>query len=519
MPHEFELRKEIILDATPEQVWEAIATGQGIDAWFMGRNQVEPREGGRTSMTIGDQTEEAVVTAWDPPKRFAYRGESPGVAAVFMAFEWLIEGRDDGTTVLRLVQSGMLGDDWETEYDALAKGWGLYLHQLAQYLRYFRGRTATPIMAMRPGPGDADQAWAAINGGLGLSGAVTEGERVRLAPAGLPPVEGVVDYVSPEAWGVRADDGLYRFIRGFDGTVAVGHHLFADDVDAGEAERAWDSWLGGLFDRTTGYAPVNGLQLYYEVHGSGRPLVLLHGNLSTIGVDFGRVIPSFARTRRVVAVEQQAHGHTADIDRPLTIQHWAEDTIALLGHLGIEQADFFGYSSGSTVALQIAIEHPELVGRLVLASASYRLDGLHPGLMEGISQLRPEHLAGTPFEQDYARVAPNPDDWPKLIAKITEMDKTLPEWTDEDIKAITAPTMLIIGDSDIVRPEHAVEMFRLRGGGVIGDLVGLPSSRLAILPGTTHVTLVQRASWLSSMVQDFLDAPEPAPPGHGAEVS
>jgi pimeloyl-ACP methyl ester carboxylesterase len=256
----------------------------------------------------------------------------------------------------------------------------------------------------------------------------------------------------------------------------------------------------------TGYAPVNGLQLYYEVHGSGRPLVLLHGNLSTIGVDFGAIIPPLAKGRQVIALEHQAHGHTADIDRPLSIGNWADDTMALLRHLGIEQADFFGYSSGAGVALQIAVDHPELVGKLVLASVSYRLDGLHPGLMDGIQELQPEHLAGSAFEQDYARVAPNPGDWPKLIEKIKQMDADLPEWSAEDIRAITSPTLLIIGDSDIVQPEHAVEMFRLLGGGVIGDLAGLPRSRLAVLPGTTHVTLVQKADWLASMVGEFLEA-------------
>jgi len=257
---------------------------------------------------------------------------------------------------------------------------------------------------------------------------------------------------------------------------------------------------------STGYAPVNGLQMWYERHGEGRPLVLLHGNLSTIGVDFGGIIPSLAKGRQVIGVEQQAHGHTADIDRPLSIQQWADDTAALLGHLRIERADLFGYSSGSTVALQLAIEQPQLVGKLVLASASYRLDGLHPGLMDNIQELKPEHLAGTPFEQDYAKVAPNPGDWPKLIEKITRMDADLPEWTADDIRNLAAPTMLIIGDSDIVKPEHAVEMFRLLGGGVIGDLAGLPRSRLAVLPGTTHVTLVQRTDWLASMVGEFLDA-------------
>jgi pimeloyl-ACP methyl ester carboxylesterase len=256
----------------------------------------------------------------------------------------------------------------------------------------------------------------------------------------------------------------------------------------------------------SGYAPVNGLSMYYEVHGSGRPLVLLHGNLSTIEVDFGGVIPTLAKTRQVIAVEQQAHGHTADIDRPLTIKQWAEDTAALLRHLGVEDADVFGYSSGSTVALQLALDHPELVRKLVLASISHRLDGVHPGVLDGIEGLQPEHLAGTPFEAAYARTAPRPGDWPVLIEKIKAMDADLPEWPAEAISGLGKPAMLVYGDSDIVRPEHAVEMFRLLGGGVVGDLVGVPASRLAIVPGTTHVTLVQRFDWLAPMIEEFLDA-------------
>jgi uncharacterized protein YndB with AHSA1/START domain len=245
MAHEFELRKEITLEATPEEVWEAIATGAGIDGWFMGRNQVEPREGGRTAMTIGGHTEEATVTAWEPPRRFAYRSGSPDGSG-FMAFEWLVEGRGEGTTVLRLVQSGVLDDDWETEYEALGKGWDMYLHQLGQYLRWFRGRPVTPVTIMGPGPRDPEQLWPRLRRGLGLAGEPAEGDRVRLAPDGLAPVEGVVDYVSPDILGVRSGDGLYRFICGFDGSVGVGHHLYADDVDAKEAEGAWQAWLDRL---------------------------------------------------------------------------------------------------------------------------------------------------------------------------------------------------------------------------------------------------------------------------------
>jgi pimeloyl-ACP methyl ester carboxylesterase len=257
------------------------------------------------------------------------------------------------------------------------------------------------------------------------------------------------------------------------------------------------------------YASVNGLNMYYEIHGTGRPLVLLHGALSAIDTSFGKVLPSLAETRQVIAVELQAHGRTADIDRPLTIEQMAEDTAALISHLGIEHADIFGYSMGAGIALQLAIRHPDLVRKLVLAAVTYNKGGFHPGLLEGNENLKPEDLAGSPFQQEYARIAPHPEDWPALIAKVKQMNRQIPDWPAENIQAIKAPTLIIIGDSDIVRPEHAVEMFRLLGGGVAGDIAGLPNSQLAVLPGTTHVTLVERADWLVSMITAFLDAPMP----------
>ena len=262
--------------------------------------------------------------------------------------------------------------------------------------------------------------------------------------------------------------------------------------------------------RTQGkYASVNGINMYYEIHGTGRPLVLLHGALSAIDTSFGKVLPTLAETRQVIATEQQAHGRTADIDRPLTIEQMAEDTAALLKHIGIEHADIFGYSMGSGIALQIAIKHPDLVRKLVLAAITYNLDGFHPGILAGIETITPEALAGSPFQQEYARTAPNPEDWPQLVTKVKQLDQHLPDLPAEAIQSIKAPTLIIIGDSDIVRPEHAVEMFRLLGGGVAGDVVGLPRSQLAVLPGTTHVTLVERADWLLSMITAFLDAPMP----------
>src|SRR5215211_8691815 len=215
------------------------------------------------------------------------------------------------------------------------------------------------------------------------------------------------------------------------------------------------------------YVEVNGLNMYYEIHGTGQPLVLLHGAFSAIGTSFGELLPALASTRQVIAFEMQAHGRTADIDRPLSMEQMADDTAAALRQLGIERADNFGYSMGAGVALQLAIRHPEVVRKLVLASVTYNRDGVHPGLMEGLSNMRPEDMAGSPWHEEYTRIAPNPGDFPTLFVKKTQMDREIQDLPAEAIEAIKAPTLLIIGDSDIVRPEHAVEMFRLLGGGVM----------------------------------------------------
>ncbi len=258
------------------------------------------------------------------------------------------------------------------------------------------------------------------------------------------------------------------------------------------------------------YASVNGLKMYYEIHAEKHsndqpPLVLLHGSLSAIGTSFGQVLPLLAMDHQVIAIEQQAHGHTADIDRPLSIEQMGEDTVALLRQLDVQQADFFGYSLGAGIALYIAIRHPEIVRKVVLAGGvTYNREGFHPGMLEGIQGLKPEYLVGSPFYDEYMHIAPRPEDFPRFVEKIKQLDQRLPDWTPEQIRSIQAPVLLIIGDSDIVQPEHVVEMFRLLGGGVSGDTSGLPKSRLAVLPGTTHVTLVNRAGWLAAMINEFL---------------
>lgn len=258
----------------------------------------------------------------------------------------------------------------------------------------------------------------------------------------------------------------------------------------------------------TGYAPVNGLQMYYEIHGTGQPLVLLHGAYSAIGTSFGEILPGLAQTRQVIAFELQAHGRTADIDRPLSLEHMADDVAAALGYLGIEQADVLGYSMGASVALHVVIRHPAVVRKLVLISVTYNLAGVHPNLMEGFGEMTPEMMFGSPWHDEYLRIAPRPQDFATLFAKKTQMDQGIQDLPAAAIQAIQAPTLLIIGDSDLVRPEHAVEMFRLLGGGVFGDMPpGLPPSQLAILPGTSHVTAVFRADLLLAIIPAFLDRP------------
>src|SRR5918911_865529 len=206
------------------------------------------------------------------------------------------------------------------------------------------------------------------------------------------------------------------------------------------------------------YAEVNGLNMYYEIHGEGRPLVLLHGAYMTIDA-MGEVVPELAGTRQVIAVELQGHGRTADVDRPLSYERMADDTAALLRHLGIGEADVFGFSMGGGVALQIALRHPEVVRKLVVASASYTSDGMQPELHEMIPSITPEMFAGSPMEAAYQELAPNPGDFPTLVEKLKRLDMTPFAWPAEDVRGIDAPTMIAVGDADVVRLEHAVELF------------------------------------------------------------
>ena len=260
----------------------------------------------------------------------------------------------------------------------------------------------------------------------------------------------------------------------------------------------------------TGYAPAGDLELYYEIHGAGRPLVLLHGAYMTAEM-LGPLLPGLAAHRQVVVPEMQGHGRTADADRPITYEQMADDTAALIRHLELEQADVVGYSMGANIALQLGIRHPDAVRKLVVASGAFAYEGMHQSAIDMFPSISPEMFAGSPMEQEYRRLAPDPDAFPVLVEKLKTLDTTPFSWED-DVRGITAPMLIVVGDSDVVTLEHATELFRLRGGGVMGDLSGMPTSQLAVLPGTSHFIppgsgVLDRADWLLAMIPPFLDAP------------
>ncbi|WP_222851625.1 alpha/beta fold hydrolase [Phytoactinopolyspora mesophila] len=264
----------------------------------------------------------------------------------------------------------------------------------------------------------------------------------------------------------------------------------------------------------TGYAPVNGLRMYYEIHGSGgTPLLLLHGGLFNIDLQFGQVLPGLAKTRQVIAVDFQAHGRTGDVDRPLTSANLASDIVGLLEHLRIPQVDVFGFSVGGAVALHLTIKHPEMVRKLVVSSVSFHPDGDRPENKEAVGELSVDMIAGTPMEQDYLAKSPNPDQLQGLLDKLGAFDDGFDGWSDVEIEGIAAPTLITVGDCDAVTLEHAVRFLRLRGGDVNGDFVGVPTSQLAVFPGTTHFNGLSRTALVLDVVTTFLDAPtEPASP-------
>jgi len=257
---------------------------------------------------------------------------------------------------------------------------------------------------------------------------------------------------------------------------------------------------------TTGYAPVNGLKMYYEIHGSGEPVVLLHGAFMAITDDWLVWINELAKTRKVIAVDMQGHGRTADIDRDMTYENLSDDVAALLDYLKIERADVVGYSLGGVVAIQTAVRHPEKVRKVVSISAWIRRDGWVKEANDFWPNFTWEMMKGSPAEVGYKKLSPTPDGFPKFFSHI-KATALRPYDVDVDkFKATKAPMFFIHGDADGVRLDHIAEMYRLKGGDLHGDMKPHPESRLAILPNTTHVTLMNRMTTIVPMINDFLDA-------------
>ena len=256
---------------------------------------------------------------------------------------------------------------------------------------------------------------------------------------------------------------------------------------------------------TTGYAPVNGLKMYYEIHGSGEPVVMLHGAFMAITDDWSMWIAELAKTRKVIAIDMQGHGRTADIDRDMTFENLSDDVAGLLDYLKIPSADIVGYSLGAGVAMECAIRHPEKVRRVVSISFSIRRDGWVKEANDFWPTLTWEVFKGTPMEAEYKRLSPTPDKFPDFVNHIKAAALRPYDFGADKLKATKAPMFFIHGDADGVRLDHITEMYRLKGGEVHGDMRPRSESRLAILPDTTHVTLMDRMPVIVPMVNDFLD--------------
>jgi len=256
----------------------------------------------------------------------------------------------------------------------------------------------------------------------------------------------------------------------------------------------------------TGYAPVNGLKMYYEIHGKGDPVVLLHGAFMTITNNWTEMIAELSKTRLVIAVEMQGHGRTADINRDFSYENLADDIAALLDYLKIKQADVLGYSMGGGVAMQLAIRHPERVRKVVSISAVIRSDGFVKEGMEALTRLEAGMFKGSPIETEYKKLSPTPDQFETFVKHVVQFASKPYDFGAEKMKATKAPMLFIHGDADGVRLDYIAEVFRLKGGEIHGDLRPRSESRLAILPDATHVTLMNKLDVIIPMVNDFLNA-------------
>ncbi|WP_188236503.1 alpha/beta fold hydrolase [Sphingopyxis sp. LK2115] len=269
-----------------------------------------------------------------------------------------------------------------------------------------------------------------------------------------------------------------------------------------------------------GHVDVAGAAVHYQIYGDSRaggtPLLVLHG--AFMSADAMRpLIAPLAATRPVIAIDARGHGRSGGVDTPLNYDRMADDAAAVLGKLGVEKVDVLGYSMGGSTAIALAIRHPDRVGKQIILSATSRLDGWYPEVLAGIAAIKPEFFANTIIETEYERLSPAPEKFPILVENIKKLDATPFGWSDAAVRAIPGKTMVIIGDADGVTLDHAIALFKLRGGGDVaaatqGFLTEAPKARLAILPAASHIGIMAEAPAIAAMVVPFLDDKAPPPP-------
>ncbi|WP_218673223.1 alpha/beta fold hydrolase [Primorskyibacter flagellatus] len=253
---------------------------------------------------------------------------------------------------------------------------------------------------------------------------------------------------------------------------------------------------------------VNGMQMYYEVSGTGDPLIVLHGAYMNIP-SMGEIIPMLAESHQVYALEFQGHGRTTDIDRPITYPNLAGDVAAFMDAVGIETADVFGYSMGAAAGLRLALDYPEKVDQLVAASVAYDFDGWQPAFKDFVPQMSVEMFLEMPFAAEYRELAADPDGFPALVEKLIALEHEPMAW-GEAVEVMETPVLVITGDADVATLEHTVSMFRLLGGGGMGDMgQPLPESRLAVMPATSHTAVINQPELLHAFIEPFLQGEAP----------
>lgn len=254
----------------------------------------------------------------------------------------------------------------------------------------------------------------------------------------------------------------------------------------------------------SGYAPINGLKVYYEVYGEGKPLVLLHGAFMTIETNWGQLIPELSKTRKVIAVELQGHGHTPFSDRKLDQATLASDVEGVMKHLKVDSADVVGYSMGGSIAYKLAIQSPKHVKKLVIISSTYKSTGWRPEIAGAFKNMKPEMFANTPMKTAYDAVAPDKTKWTKFIEQMIVFAGTTFDMGDANIAKITSPVLIIAGDNDGLDKVELSKTYQLLGGDKFADMGAMPKSHLAIVPGQGHVSLMMQTKTISAYLNEFL---------------